>query len=284
MTDRGRFKTLAVAAVLAWLGVFVAAPHLLVLAASFLTRDEAGFVAWPPTLSNYRRLLEPDILSIFSDSIGMALAATALCLALGYPFAYALTRVSPRRRNLFLVLTIIPFWTNSLVRTYAVVALLSAGGAVNAALLALGIIDAPLELLYTPLAVFIGLAYTLLPFMILPLYAAMEKLDPRLLEAARDLGASSARAFLRVTWPLSLPGVVAGSMLVFLPAQCMFYVSDILGGAKSVLIGNFIKTQFLVVRDWPFGAAAGIFLTALMALLLVAYRAAQARFGSRAEP
>ena len=171
----------------------------------------------------------------------------------------------------FLFLIIVPFWTNSLIRTYALKAVLGTKGLLNQSLLALGLIDQPLRIVFTEAAVIIGLVYILLPFMILPLYAAIEKLDGRLLEAARDLGAGALPRFVRIVLPLTMPGIIAGCLLVFLPAMGMFYISDLLGGAKNLLIGNIIKSQFLTIRDWPFGAATSVALTLMMALLLLVY-------------
>ncbi|HEX4870762.1 MAG TPA: spermidine/putrescine ABC transporter permease PotB [Nevskiaceae bacterium] len=260
-----------------WLLALVLVPNLLVLAASLLTRDPAHFLQLPLTLDNYRRLLDPLYLRVFLDSLALALATTLGCLLLGYPFAWALSRIRARWRRLLVFLLILPFWTNSLVRTYAIKQLLAANGPLNGALLALGLIDAPLELLYTQGAVILGLVYLLLPFMILPLYAVFEDLRPELLLASRDLGAGRFATFVHVLIPLTLPGILAGTLLVLLPALCMFYVADILGGARVLLVGNVIKNQFLDARDWPFGAAASILLTAAMALLLFAHRLARRR-------
>ena len=260
-----------------WLLALVLVPNLLVLAASLLTRDPVHFLQLPLTLDNYRRLLDPLYLRVFLDSLALALATTLGCLLLGYPFAWALSRIRARWRPLLVVLLILPFWTNSLVRTYAIKQLLAANGPLNGALLALGLIDAPLELLYTQGAVILGLVYLLLPFMILPLYAVFEDLRPELLLASRDLGAGRFATFVHVLIPLTLPGILAGTLLVLLPALCMFYVADILGGARVLLVGNVIKNQFLDARDWPFGAAASILLTAAMALLLFAHRLARRR-------
>ncbi len=268
-SDRSLFRTLAVGGVMAWLLVFVAAPNILVLGASFASRGESEFLALPLTLGSYGRLLSPLFAGVFADSLALAAGATALCLLIGYPFAYILARLPRARRPLLLLLVIIPFWTNSLIRTYALIFILKTEGLLNAVLLGLGLMAEPLSILYTAPAVFAGLTYTLLPFMILPLYASIEKLDPRLLEAARDLGADRARVFWRITLPLTMPGIVAGCMLVFLPSFCLFYIPDILGGAKTLLVGNFIKNQFLSARDWPLGSAASMLLTAVMALLAV---------------
>lgn len=271
MNIREPFKLVAIGALWFWLMAFALLPNLLVAVASLLTRGDNEFVAFTLTLSSYRRLLDPLYLDVLLDSLWLAAATTALCLLLGYPFAYLLTRSPVRWRPLLLLLVIVPFWTSSLVRTYAIMIVLKTQGLLNQALLGLGLIAEPLELLYTETAVILGMLYTLLPFMILPLYAALEKLDHRLIEAARDLGAGKITIFLRIAIPLTLPGIIAGSLLTFLPGLGMFYVADLLGGAKTLLVGNLIRDQFLSARDWPFGAAASVLLTLLMGLLLWGY-------------
>jgi len=262
---------MAVGTIWFWLVAFALLPNLLVFVASFLQRGSDEFVAFAFTLGNYQRLLDPLYLGLLLDSFWLAAITTILCLLLGYPFAYLLTRMTPRWRPLLLLLVIIPFWTSSLVRTYAMVIVLKANGLLNQILLGLGLIDEPLELLYTEPAVILGMLYALLPFMILPLYATLEKLDHRLIEAARDLGAGQFTIFRRIIVPLTLPGIIAGSILTFLPGLGMFYVADLLGGAKALLVGNLIRDQFLSARDWPFGAAVSVMLTVLMGVLLAAY-------------
>jgi spermidine/putrescine transport system permease protein len=263
-----------------WLAVFTLLPLLLVVAASFLRRDEAGLIAPVLTGENYARLLDPIYLKVFGQSLLMAALATFWCLAVGYPFAYLLSRARARWRPVLLTLVIVPFWTNSLVRVYAMRGILAAQGPLNHLLLALGLIDQPARLLYTGPAVTLGMVYVLLPFMVLPLYSSFEKLDRRLLEAARDLGAGRFAAFWRIVVPLTAPGIAAGSLLVFLPALGMFYVTDVLGGARSLLIGNFLKDQFLEARDWPFGAAASVLIIALLLLFLGAQALSRRRLGT----
>jgi spermidine/putrescine transport system permease protein len=265
------FKQVAIGVLWFWLTAFALLPNLLVAIASFLTRGDSEFVTFTLTLSSYRRLVDPLYLDVLLDSLWLAAVTTMLCLLLGYPFAYLLSRSPVRWRPLLLLLVIVPFWTSSLVRTYAMMIVLKTQGLLNQALLGLGLIAEPLDLLYTEPAVILGMLYTLLPFMILPLYAALEKLDDRLIEAARDLGAGRITIFLRIVVPLTLPGIIAGGLLTFLPGLGMFYVADLLGGAKTLLVGNLIRDQFLSARDWPFGAAASVLLTLLMGLLLWAY-------------
>jgi spermidine/putrescine transport system permease protein len=262
---------MSVGSLWAWLGFFALIPALMVLCASLLTRGETEFVTLPLTLSNYLRLFDSIYLDVLWNSVTLATLSTLFCLALGYPFAYLLARSRSKYKRLLLLFVIIPFWTSSLVRTYAVIIILKTKGVLNSLLQWTGLIQDPLTLLYTDAAVLVGLVYSLLPFMVLPLYASIEKLDPRLLEAARDLGAARLRTFLSIVAPLTLPGIVAGSMLVFLPALGMFYIPDLLGGAKTLLVGNLIKNQFLSARDWPFGAAVSVMLTALMAAMLLVY-------------
>ncbi|MBL0543851.1 spermidine/putrescine ABC transporter permease PotB [Aeromonas jandaei] len=265
------FRNGAIALILGWLTLFVFLPNLMIIGVSFLTRDESELIAPLFTLSNYGRLLDPLYFEVLLHSLWLALLATSICLLVGYPFAWLLAHLPARIRPLLLFLVVVPFWTNSLIRTYALKVLLGTRGLINGWLLDLGIIERPLQMMYTEVAVIIGLVYVLLPFMVLPLYSSIEKLDGRLLEAARDLGANGWQRLVRVILPLTLPGIIAGCLLVFLPAMGMFYVSDLLGGAKHLLIGNLIKTQFLNSRDWPFGAAISVMLTVLMALLVYCY-------------
>jgi spermidine/putrescine transport system permease protein len=268
------------------LGVFFLAPLVLMLAVSFRQRGAYGGLravtdlstylrsgAW---LANYVRSANPIYLSIAWRSLWMAVLTTALCLLISFPVAWWIAVRAPRRwKNLLLGLVVVPFWTSFLIRTYAWMFILRGEGLLNAALLGTGLIPGvihrPLELLYTPFAVMIGLVYGELPFMILPLYASLEKLDRTLLEAAADLGAGGAAVFRRVTVPLTLPGIVAGVVLVFIPSLGQFVVSDLLGGAKSMLLGNLIQNQFAVARNQPFGAALAFELTAAVLLLLLAY-------------
>ncbi|QGW95613.1 spermidine/putrescine ABC transporter permease PotB [Aeromonas jandaei] len=265
------FRNGAIALILGWLTLFVFLPNLMIIGVSFLTRDESELIAPLFTLSNYGRLLDPLYFEVLLHSLWLALLATTICLLVGYPFAWLLAHLPTRIRPLLLFLVVVPFWTNSLIRTYALKVLLGTRGLINGWLLDLGLIERPLQMMYTEVAVIIGLVYVLLPFMVLPLYSSIEKLDGRLLEAARDLGANGWQRLVRIILPLTLPGIIAGCLLVFLPAMGMFYVSDLLGGAKHLLIGNLIKTQFLNSRDWPFGAAISVMLTVLMALLVYCY-------------
>lgn len=272
MTNKGKFQFFSIKFIWLWLSFFALIPAVLVFITSLLQQGDSEFIRLELTLDNYITLINSVYLKIFIHSFSLAGLATFICLLIAYPFAYILARMNNPYKGLLLLLVIIPFWTSSLIRTYAIMALLKTKGIFNSFLLSLGWIDQPLQLLYTNIAVMIGLVYTLLPFMILPLYANIEKLDPRLLDAARDLGASKARILWKIILPLTWPGILAGSMLVFLPAMSMFYIPDLLGGAKSMLVGNLIENQFLSARNWPMGAAVSIVLTLLMGLFLLIYR------------
>ncbi|MDU7134219.1 MAG: spermidine/putrescine ABC transporter permease PotB, partial [Enterobacteriaceae bacterium] len=255
MKSTSKFQNGVIATVVGWLVLFVFLPNLMIIATSFLTRDDAHFVAMVFSLDSYARLLDPLYFDVLLHSLNMAVIATLACLMLGYPFAWFLAKLPTKVRPLLLFLLIVPFWTNSLIRIYGLKIFLSTKGYLNTFLLWLGVIDEPIRVMFTPAAVIIGLVYILLPFMVMPLYSSIEKLDKPLLEAARDLGASKLQTFLRIIIPLTMPGIIAGCLLVLLPAMGLFYVSDLMGGAKNLLIGNVIKSQFLNIRDWPFGAA-----------------------------
>jgi len=273
------FKAAVLVLVWGWLLFLVLAPNLLVVGASVMTRDPSTFIALPLNLDAYRQLFNPLYLDVFLHSLWMATLTTAICLLIGYPFAWALSKVQKRRQMLLIFLLIIPFWTNSLVRVYALKLILAANGLLNSALLWLGWISEPLQMLYTQGAVIVGLVYLLLPFMILPLYAVFDDLRQDVLLASHDLGAGRFATFTNVIIPLTLPGVLAGVMLVLLPAMGLFFVPDILGGSRNLLVGNVIKNQFLDARNWPFGAAASIVLTLTMALLMFAHRLSKQRLG-----
>lgn len=251
--------------------LFFVIPLAVVLAVSLATRGTYGGVQWTVTLSNYASILDPLYLRIFMRSLLMAMLTTVLCLMLGFPLAYYIARAPKRWQGVWLLLIIIPFWTNFLVRTYAWMFILRTEGLLNTVLIGLGIIDHPLNLLFTDGAVLLGLVYGYLPFMVLPLYAALERLDPAMIEAAWDLYASHARIFTRIILPLAKPGVVAGCILVFIPALGAYVTPDLLGGAKSMMIGNLIQHQYLVVRDWPFGSALSFVLMAVVLAAVLYY-------------
>lgn len=258
-------------------------PNLFVLTVSFLTRDGSDFYALPFTLDNYANLFNPLYAQVVWNSLYMSGIATIICLLIGYPFAFMVSKINPKYRPFLLFLVVLPFWTNSLIRIYGMKVFLGVKGVLNTMLMDMGILSEPIRILNTEVAVIIGLVYLLLPFMILPLYSAIEKLDGRLLEAARDLGANAVQRFFRVILPLTMPGIVAGCLLVLLPAMGMFYVADLLGGAKVLLVGNVIKSEFLISRNWPFGSAISIGLTILMALLIFVYYRANKLLNKKVE-
>ena len=265
------FQNITVAIIFGWLIFLVLVPNVLVLGTSFLTRDTSNLIDFTFSLDSYKRLFDPLYAQVMWNSLYMSGVATIICLLIGYPFAFMIAKLPSKYRPILLFMVILPFWTNSLIRIYGMKIFLGVRGVLNNTLISLGIIDTPIRIINTEIAVIIGLVYILLPFMILPLYSAIEKLDGRLLEAAKDLGADTVQRFVRIILPLTMPGIIAGCLLVLLPAMGMFYVADLLGGAKVLLVGNVIKSEFLVSRNWPFGSAISIGLTILMALLLYIY-------------
>lgn len=271
MSKKFSLQNAIITLIVGWLVLFVLIPNLMIIGTSFLTRDEANLIEMTFTLDNYARLLDPLYVKVLLHSFYMAIVATLICLVVGYPFAYIVAKMPHKWRPIMLFLVIVPFWTNSLIRTYGLKVVLGTQGVLNKALLSVGLIDTPIRIMFTETAVMIGLVYILLPFMILPLYSAIEKLDNTYIEAAKDLGANKLQTLTKVILPLTMPGIIGGCLLVLLPALGMFYISDLLGGAKNLLIGNVIKSQVLNARDWPFGAATSIALTIAMAIMLYAY-------------
>jgi spermidine/putrescine transport system permease protein len=260
-----------------YLFLFIILPLVLIVILSFLSRGSYGEVVFKFNPSNYTRLLDPVYARILGYSLAVGLATTVITIVLGYPLAYYIARSPARQRSLLLFLILVPFWTNFVIRIYAWIMILRGGGLLDSFLQWVGLTSEPLGLLYTPTAVMIGMVYEFLPFMVLPLYTSLEKIEASLLEAAADLGAPPWTAFLRVTLPLSVPGMIAGTILVFIPAMGMFVLPDLMGGAKTLLIGNVIRNQFMTARDWPFGAAASMILL-LMTLVLTLYYTRKAGF------
>jgi spermidine/putrescine transport system permease protein len=246
-------------------------PFCLVSLASFASHDSINLLTWPATLINYYQLNNAIYVKIFKESFYIAGTCTLICLLLGYPFAYAIARMQSKFKGLLVLMIIIPFWTSSLIRTYSMITLLKPKGVINSILMWSGVISKPLPLLFTDTAVMIGLVYNLLPFMILPLLTNIERLDNRLIDAARDLGANRLTTFRRITVPLTVPGILSGCILVFLPAMTIFYIPDLLGGSKSILLGNLIQNQFLIAQNWPLGSAISVVFTLLLAILLFIY-------------
>ena len=265
---------------LAWLGLFFVIPLLLVIAMSFASRGPYGGVRWIFTLENYVELSNPLYLWIVARSVILGLATTGICVLAGFPLAAFIARSPARQQTAWIALVLLPFWTNFLVRTYAWIFILRGNGLIDTVLHRLGLTEQPLGLLYTTGAVLLGLVYGYLPFMVLPIYAVLSRVDPALIEAARDLYASSWSVFWRVVWPLTWPGVVAGSVLVFIPAFGAYVTPDLLGGARSMMIGNLVQHEYLVVRDWPLASA----LSATLMLLVIVGFALHLRYGGELEP
>ncbi|MBS9719033.1 ABC transporter permease [Pseudohalocynthiibacter aestuariivivens] len=278
---RARWILLSPALIL--IGLFGLMPLSITLVYSFLKPGSFGGVEWVFSLDAYIQFIaQRDIfddtlsvnwsyLSIFSRSIGLSLGATIGALILGFPTAYFIASKPADQRNFWLFLITLPFWTNLLIRTYAMLLIIRDQGVINTGLMSLGITEAPIEILYTDTAVFIGLIYSYLPFMVLPLYASLEKLDLRLIEAAYDLYASRFRVLTNVILPLAKPGIVAGCILVFIPGLGAYITPELLGGGKKLMIGNLIAIQFGSSRNWPFGSAAALILMAVVMVALLLY-------------
>lgn len=254
-----------------WLGLFFLVPLLLILAYSFGTSGVYGGITLGFNPGNYLKVFDPLYLEIVVRTFIIAGINTLLCLLLGYPLAYFIAFKGRRWRNILILMVMVPFWTSFLIRAYAWVVILNGNGIANKTLQFLGLTSEPINLIYTPGAVTLGMMYAYLPFMILPLYAALEKFDGRLKEAAQDLGASKWHTFWRVTFPLSMPGVIAGSILVFVPSAGEFVIPNLLGGSRTVMMGNLVQQQFLQARDWAFGSALAMMLAALLLAAILFY-------------
>ncbi|GAB2588391.1 spermidine/putrescine ABC transporter permease [Paractinoplanes abujensis] len=254
---------------LAYLTALMVVPLVLVLSYSLFQRGRFGGLVYEPTGENFARLVDPLYLDVVLTSVKLAGVTTVLALLLGYPTAYAIAKLPAKWKTVALIALVLPFWTNFLIRTYAWIVLLSPAGLVNDALTGWGLIDEPLQLLYRQPAIVAGLLYAYLPLMVLPLYAALERMDAELLEAAANLGARPARAFFSVTFPLTLPAVVTGCVFVFVPSIGNFVVPELLGGGQTAMVGNLVRDQFLKARDWPFGATLALAVVALLVVLLM---------------
>jgi spermidine/putrescine transport system permease protein len=263
-----------------WLLIFFLIPLGIMLVYSFCQHtynsNVRTGVSWVFTLENYLNAFDSAYMQAIFRSFWIAIANTLICLVIGYPIAYYISRKPPKLRSILFILVIIPFWTNFIVRTYAWMVILRENGLINTVLMRMGLINEPLQLLFTNGAVITGLVYGYLPFMILPLYASIEKVNPSLLEAAYDLGANRFQTFLRVMLPLTMPGIIAGSILVFIPTLGAFVTPDLLGGAKVMMIGNVIQNQFIKVRNVPFGSALSFILLSAVLIMLFFY----VRFGN----
>lgn len=251
---------------------FVLGPLLYMIALSFSTRGDGSSVVWNFTLDNYRKIGEPVYLQSFVQSFQLAFTSTGLIILLGYPFGYYMAKLSPKWKKRMMLLIMVPFWTSSLIRMYGWIIILQAKGVLNGILMKLGILEEPLKILYSYPAVVIGMIYALLPFLVLAVYSSAEKMDWSLLEAARDLGANGIQAFFTVTFKLTLPGLLTGIILTFIPSMGLFFIADILGGNKIVLVGSVIQDQLTRGSNWPFAAALAVVLMVLTSLMILVYR------------
>ncbi|MEV5408409.1 ABC transporter permease [Thermopolyspora sp. NPDC052614] len=254
---------------LAYLIVLLAIPLVLVLSYTIFRRGRFGGVVYEATGENFTRLFDSLYLDIVVSSLRIAVVTTVLALLIGYPTAYVIAQLPRKWKTIALVAIVLPFWTNFLIRVYAWIVLLSGPGLVNTALTKLGLVDEPLELLYNQGAIITGLLYSYLPLMVLPLYAAIERLDPQLREASANLGARPARTFVSITLPLTVPAALTGCVFVFVPSFGNFVIPELLGGGRSIMVGNLIRDQFLKARDWPFGSALTLALIAVLLVLLI---------------
>ncbi len=260
---------------LTWLSLFTLLPFLIILGMSFIQKGPYGTLTWMPTLANYARCFQWIYVRVLGKTLFLAGTATLSCLVFGFPVAYFLARSQGLRRNLGLVLLFIPFWTNFVLRMYGIISLYGNHGLLNQTLQAIGIIDEPLPILYTRFGVYLGLVYNYLPFLVVPIFSALEKLDESWREAAQDLGANRVQVFWQIIVPNIREGVLVGSLFVFIPMLGEYVIPDLLGGAKEAFLGNVMVSQFFVMQDWPFGSA----LAGLLAGILLLTLWAQAKWG-----
>ena len=272
-----------------WLLLFFLVPFIIVLKISFATPivaqppftelfhfDSDASQWWLASWGNYQFLTEDNLYWVsYFKSIKVAFVSTIICLLIGYPMAYGIARATPIKRNILLMLVILPFWTSFLLRVYAWMGLLGKNGIINSALMHIGVIDSPLQLLYTDMAVYLGIVYTYIPFMILPLYANLEKMDTSLHDAAADLGARPWQVFINITLPLSIPGILAGSLLVFIPAIGEYVIPALLGGIDSLMIGRTLYDEFFVNRDWPLASAVATILLLILVVPIMLFQRSQ---------
>lgn len=255
-----------------WMLLLVAIPLMIVIVISFMHKGTYGGVKAGFTVQNYISVFSATYLDVFLKSFLIACAVTLICLLISYPFAYFIAQKSSVKKTIFMGMVMVPFCISSLIRLFSWINLLRKDGMLNQFLLSIGLIKTPIQMVYNQTGAMIGLVYMLLPFMILPLYSSIEKLDKSLLEACSDLGAKPAVTFLKVTLPLTKPGIFAGSIMVFIPSLGLYFVTDLLGGSKTVLIGNLIKNQFITARDWPMGSALAVFLIIITLVLVGIYQ------------
>ena len=263
-------KGLTIVPISFWILFFVAIPLLYIVFISFMQRGDDGSIVYIPTITNYTRMANSLYVKVFWNSIVVAFVTTLFTLCFGYPFAYFATKIK-KYKIIIMLLIMAPFLTNSLIRTYGWIVILSTNGTLNHVLIITGIIKEPLKMLYSYGAVMIGMIYTMFPFMVLPLYNSIDKMDKAYIEASKDLGASRWKTFRTITLPLTMPGIVAGCILVFVPSVGLFFIPDLMGGSNVMLIGNLIRNQFLQANDWPFGAALSIVMIFLSLILILIY-------------
>ena len=241
-----------------WTVLFFVFPFIYIILVSFCSRDQFGNIVYSFSLGAYKTLTKAVYLQVIFRTLKMAAIVTVLVTLIAYPYAYFCSRASKKIQNLLIIAVMIPFWINSLLRIYAIMNFTSKNGLINNFLMGMGIIKEPIQILYTTGAVYFGLVYSLVPMMVMPLYSCLEKIDPSVLEAGRDLGCSSGQLFRKVIFPLSIPGIMGGLVLVFVPAMFNFYIADALGGGKTIIIGNLISSQFSTAKNWPLGAALSV--------------------------
>lgn len=274
-TRKDRASILLSAPMIVWTLIFVGATIGYVFVLSFLRRDPNGYgVIMEFTLDNYKNLFNTSYLEVFLRTLKLGLETTLICVLLGYPFGYHMARAPKKWRTILMLLVIVPFWTNALIRIYGWRILLMGNGPINSLLMALGLIEKPLKLMNTHGAVLLGMVYGLLPFMILPVYTAVEKMDWNMTDAGHDLGASPVKTFFTITLPMTLPGLMTGCVLVFVPSLALFFMSDLLGGPDDILIGNVVQDQLLKSRDWPFAAALSVILLVVTWIIMMLHRKA----------
>ena len=261
MKNRNKNLSFAAYPYVLWSAIFIVIPLLLIVFFSFTSKVDGRFVF---SFENFQRLFEPIYFTVFIRSIWLAVLSTVLCLILGYPIAYIISKLPIKRRNMLILLFILPMWMNFLLRTYAWMAILGRDGLINTLLGYIGI--GPIKMLYTDGAILLGMVYNFLPFMVIPIYTVLIKIDKNLVNAAYDLGANKAQAFRKIILPLSIPGIISGITMVFMPAVSNFVIPSLLGGGKYMLVGNLIEQQFTTIGNWNFGSALSIF---MMILILI---------------
>lgn len=272
MKSKRFWKYFFLVPVIIYVLLLIALPLLYILLISFFKSDYYGGMISTFTIQNYIDVFDQVYISVFFKSFLIAFITTVFCVLISYPFVLAISHKKPRTQKILMTLVMVPFLTNSLIRMYGWLVLLRKSGVINQVLLGVGVIHEPLSLMYNMFGILIGMVYTLLPFMILPLYSSVSTIDPYLLEAANDLGASKIKTFFQIILPQTLPGLFNGSLMVFTPALGYFFIVDILGGGKMMILGNLIKNQFLTARNWPFGAAISIVLVLITSLFILIYR------------